>query len=146
MGATRWTRRQVTSMWLSDTILGQISRSTLAQVMACCLTASSHYLNQWWLVISKVQGQPAEIISHEITQPSVTKSTLKITDPKFHLNLPGANELRHERHHWYHADNFKLQLYEGSFKRHPINNWCTLICLSVWCHTTSKPAYKQKYI
>ena len=30
------------------------SGSTLAQVMACCLTAASHYLNQCWLIISKV--------------------------------------------------------------------------------------------
>ena len=30
------------------------SESTLAQVMACCLTAPSHYLNQCWLIISKV--------------------------------------------------------------------------------------------
>ena len=33
----------------------QRSGSTLAQVMACCLTASSHYLKQYWLIISKVQ-------------------------------------------------------------------------------------------
>ena len=32
----------------------QGSRSTLAQVMACCLTAPSHYLNQCWLMISEV--------------------------------------------------------------------------------------------
>ena len=32
----------------------QGSRSTLAQIMACCLTASSHYLNQCWLMISEV--------------------------------------------------------------------------------------------
>ena len=37
-----------------DAIWGHTSRSTLAQVMACCLMASSHYLNQCWL-ISKVQ-------------------------------------------------------------------------------------------
>ena len=30
------------------------SGSTLAQVTACCLTAPSHYLNQCWLIISKV--------------------------------------------------------------------------------------------
>ena len=34
------------SLWPSDTIWRQGSRSTLAQVMACCLMASSHYLNQ----------------------------------------------------------------------------------------------------
>ena len=34
----------------SDTIWQHRSGSTLAQVMACCLTASSHYLNQRWLI------------------------------------------------------------------------------------------------
>ena len=37
-----------------DTIWRHRSRSTLDQVMACCLTAPSHYLNQCWLIISKV--------------------------------------------------------------------------------------------
>ena len=31
------------------------SGSILAQVMACCLMAPSHYLNQCWLIICKVQ-------------------------------------------------------------------------------------------
>ena len=30
---------------------------TLAQVIPCCLTAPSHYQNQCWLIISKVQWQ-----------------------------------------------------------------------------------------
>ena len=38
----------------SDVIWWQRSGSTLAQVMACGLTAPSHYLNQCWLIISKV--------------------------------------------------------------------------------------------
>ena len=33
----------------------QISGSTLLQVMACCLTVPSHYLNQCWLIISELQ-------------------------------------------------------------------------------------------
>ena len=37
------------SLWPSDAIWWQ-SGSTLAQVMACCLTAPSHYLNQCWLI------------------------------------------------------------------------------------------------
>ena len=41
--------------WPSDTIWRQRSGSTLAQVMACCLTAPSHYLNQCWRIISEVQ-------------------------------------------------------------------------------------------
>ena len=36
------------------------SGSTLAQVMACCLTAPSHHLNQCWLVISKFQQLSSE--------------------------------------------------------------------------------------
>ena len=42
------------SLWPSDAIQWQKSGSTLAQVMASCLTAPSHYLNQCWLFISKV--------------------------------------------------------------------------------------------
>ena len=47
--------RSVNSLWPSDAIWRQGSRSTLAQVMACCcLMAPSHYLNQYWLMISQL--------------------------------------------------------------------------------------------
>ena len=39
----------------SDAIWRKRSGSTLAQVMVCCLMAPSHYLNQCWLIISKVE-------------------------------------------------------------------------------------------
>ena len=45
----------INSLWPSDAIWRQRSGSTLTQVMAYCLTAPSHYLNQCWLIISKVQ-------------------------------------------------------------------------------------------
>ena len=45
---------QFNSLWPSDAIWRHRSGSTLAQVMACCLTAPSHYLNQCWLIISQV--------------------------------------------------------------------------------------------
>ena len=45
----------INSLWPSDAIWRQRSGSTLVQVMACCLTAPSHYLNQCWLTISEVQ-------------------------------------------------------------------------------------------
>ena len=45
----------INSLWPSDAIWRQRSGSTLAQVMACCLTAPSHYLNQCWLIIREVQ-------------------------------------------------------------------------------------------
>ena len=43
------------SLGPSDTIWRQRSGSTSAQVLACCLMAPSHYLNQSWLIISEVQ-------------------------------------------------------------------------------------------
>ena len=45
----------VNSLWPSDAIWQQRSGSTLAQVMACCLTAPSHYLKQCWLIINQVE-------------------------------------------------------------------------------------------
>ena len=47
-------RDGITSLRPSDTIWRHRSGSTLAHVMACCLTAPSHYLNQCWLITSKV--------------------------------------------------------------------------------------------
>ena len=42
------------SLWPSYAIWRHRSESTLAEVMACCLTTPSHYLNQCWLAITKV--------------------------------------------------------------------------------------------
>ena len=48
------------SLGPSDAIWRCRSGSTLAHVMACCLTAPSHYLNQCWLIISKVHWHSYE--------------------------------------------------------------------------------------
>ena len=61
----------------SDTIWRHRSGSKLAQVVACCLTAPSHYLNQCWLIMN-FTGSAWEISSwyefenynFEITAPS----------------------------------------------------------------------------
>ena len=45
----------INSLGPSDAIWRQRSWSTLAQVMAGCLTTPSHYMNQCWLIISKVE-------------------------------------------------------------------------------------------
>ena len=70
------------------------SGSTLAQVMVCCLTAPSHYLNQCWLIITKVQGYLAEGNFPRDTLSSITTIGLKINYLKFHIHLPGTNELK----------------------------------------------------
>ena len=52
----QWVNKKVsiTSLWPSDAIWRHRSESTLVQVMACCLSAASHYLNQRWLISSEV--------------------------------------------------------------------------------------------
>ena len=45
-----------------DTIWRHRSVSTLAPVLAWCLMAPSHYMNQSWLIISKVQWHSSEDI------------------------------------------------------------------------------------
>ena len=39
--------REINSLWPSDAVWRHGSGSTLAQVIACCLTAPSHYLNHY---------------------------------------------------------------------------------------------------
>ena len=52
--------RRFDSLWPSDATWRQRSRSTLAQLMACCLTAPIHYLNQCWLNISEALRHSTE--------------------------------------------------------------------------------------
>ena len=52
----------VNSLGPSDAIWHWRPWSTLVQVMACGLTAPSHYLNQCWLIISKVLWHSSEDI------------------------------------------------------------------------------------
>ena len=47
-------KHYIKSLWPSDILWRQRSGSTLAQAMACCLTAPSHYLSQCWLIISDI--------------------------------------------------------------------------------------------
>ena len=50
----------INPLWPSDATWRHGSRSKLAQVMACCLTAPSHYLNQCWLIISEIHWHSYE--------------------------------------------------------------------------------------
>ena len=85
------------SLWPSDTIRWQGTESTLAQVMACCLMAPSHYLNQCWLIM---KGS-ATITRGQFTRDNLainywsTEISLKISYLNFYSNLPGANKLTH---------------------------------------------------
>ena len=66
----------------------QWTGSTLLQVMACCLTAPSHYLNQWWLILWHSSGGSCG----ESPKLPVTKPSSEIASLKSHLDLTGDNE------------------------------------------------------
>ena len=83
----------INSLWPSDTIWRHRSWQILAQVMACCLMAPSHYLSQYWLTITKVQWHSFCEILLEVSQALISKIGFKIIYLKFHSNLPGLNEL-----------------------------------------------------
>ena len=68
--------------------------STLAQVMACCLTAPSHYLNQCWLIISAVLWRSPESNFTASVPAIILYMSLKIILLKLLPHLPGANELK----------------------------------------------------
>ena len=87
------TIQHVNSLGPSDAIWRQRSGSTLVQVMACCLTAPSHYLNQCRLIISKVEWHSSKGEFTRDTSAIITEIIWKIKDLKFHSNFPGANEL-----------------------------------------------------
>ena len=63
----------INPLWPSDVIWRQVFRSTLAQVMACCLTAPRHYLNQCWLMIMRCCGIPLIVISQKYLRYSSLK-------------------------------------------------------------------------
>ena len=66
---------------------------TLAQVMAFCLMAPSHYLNHVDLSSVRSSDIHLKAISQEIPKPPITKFNLKITCLKFYSSIPGTNEL-----------------------------------------------------
>ena len=83
----------IDSLWPSDAIWWQRSGSTLAQVMACCLTAPSHYLNQCWLIISEVQWHSYQGKFTRYASTINHQNPLENYISKISLKFPGANEL-----------------------------------------------------
>ena len=81
------------SLWPIEAIWWRRSGSTLAQVMACCLTAPSHDLNQCWLIINCVLCFHLPTISQKAFQTLIHKMSLKITCLKSEPQPSGDNEL-----------------------------------------------------
>ena len=64
-------------LWPSDAIWQHRSGSTLAQVMAWCLTAPNHYLNQCWLIISRVLWPSSEGVTIRRSENTNLSSKMK---------------------------------------------------------------------
>ena len=77
----------------SDVIQRHTHGPTLAQVMATCLAASSHYPNQCLLIINLFCGIHMTTISHSFLKISIHDISLKNTYLKVQPHLPGANDL-----------------------------------------------------
>ena len=120
----------IKSLRSSNAIWWHGTGTTLAQVMACCLTAPSRYLNHCWLIINEVQHNHLKAISLEILQASATKYCLKMTYLKFHWNLSGAKELSQQFILWWSiqgAAQFTYRCYFIELGTHITNNFSSLI-------------------
>ena len=106
----------------NDAIWRQWSWTALAQVVACCLMAPSHYLNQCWLITTELINTHGRTIPFQYWYLShaVTKISLNITYSKFYLNLPGTNELIYK---WIIAH-----------ISHLCNKWCNYIYIADNCN------------
>ena len=69
----------VNSLWPGDAIWRHRSWLTLAQTMACCLTAPSHYLNKCWLIIHGILWHSPDTNFTGNAQNIHLKMSLKIT-------------------------------------------------------------------
>ena len=68
----------VNSLWPGDSIWQHRSGSTMVHVMACCLAAPSHYLNQYCLIITiEFCGTHLWLISQDVFKISICKMSSK---------------------------------------------------------------------
>ena len=83
----------INTLWPTDAIWRHRSGSTLAQAMACCLMAPSHYLNQCWLLIIDVLWHSSESKFTARAQATILHNELQSYVLKLLSYLPGINEL-----------------------------------------------------
>ena len=120
----------INSLWPHDAVYQHESRSILAQVMACCLMAPSHYLNQCWLIISTIHWQSSEGHFTRDT-PAINHFRLKITDLKFQSNLPVVNEWNESVRIWV----LQFSLHSFAFQLNHEHGQNTILFLSMLNHS-----------
>ena len=128
------------------------SWSTMVQVMACCLTAPSHYLIQYWLLVREVLWHSPEsnfTMSDQVTilYNEFENHTFKIiaTPPRGH-SLWLSNAVQHHRSYNHHPGSGTGLLPV----RHQAITWttvylCQLFQLNHWWQTSEKFQLKLKH-
>ena len=76
-------------LWPSDAIWRHRSGSSLAQVMACSLATTSHYLNQRWLITKVFCGFYPRAISQKMLMNLIRNMCSEITLLNFLPHPPG---------------------------------------------------------
>ena len=105
---------------MTPAIWHHIIWSLLVQVMASCLMAPSHYLNQCWLIINKVPWHNWH--SHEngftkVFKIAISKMSLKITLSKLLPHFPGVNGLTNNLSDWKDCSSHLVSWCSGAVMR-----------------------------
>ena len=99
--------------WPCGDIWHRWFRSMLVQVMACCLMAPSHYMNQCWITINQVlwhSFQSNRWFKIWILKVSIPNFCLTFSHLKSQPHLPGANKRlsKHSRSRWFETPSHSL--------------------------------------
>ena len=68
-----------------DAYMHQYNISTLVQIMACRLSATSQYLNQCWYIVNKTLGNKIQWNFNQNSNIFIKKMHLKMSSGKWHL-------------------------------------------------------------
>ena len=117
----------------NDAIWRQRSSSTLAQVMACCLTAPSHYLNQSWLINTKILRHSSEGIIMKRMEDTYKQNKNEIWIFKFASRSP-----RDQWNNWWYNHNKTKHKRGACFMKY------TVLSPLVWSPLTCNPCNEYK--
>ena len=101
--------------------------------MACCLTAPSYNMSQWWLIISEVLRQSSEGNSQEILKISIL-NTLRPSRNEQHFADDIFKPVFFNENVWVSIKISLKFVPKGS-----INNIPALVQIMAWCRSGDKP-------
>ena len=133
--------RHVNSLWPSDAIWHWTYWSTLVRVMACCLTAPSHYPNQRWLISElrwkSHEGNSRWYLSHPWWRHQMETFSALLTICAGISPVPGEFPTQRPVTRSFHVF-FDLRLNKRLSKQSGCWWFETLSC-SVWRHRNESP-------